>query len=286
MANFDHQGREVASSKIWRVLNSSICFVIIFLTFTYSFYLVTALAGKVFGFDSTLGYNEVKFNIHQVFWTKKTVTLICGMGPAFVLLLGLFCAYIFSETKRYSYIANVILMWGFVVGVSVFISHFFAGMFGNGDINSPYYQNMAAIYAFFSVPPAVSYFFSLGAFLALIFFSVNFAKPFMSFAFSYRKVNKLNRKFRYFLEIAILPFIIGSMVVTFITFPTAIYLNTLVLLTIAVSLGITLYSLNYISVTLDDVNRYKFLQQPSGLAIFLFFAVIVAIYILKKGINI
>lgn len=267
-------------------MNSAICFTVVFLLFTYLFYFFTAIAGKVFGFDSSLVYNGVKFNLHQIFWSKKTVTVICGAGPFALFAIGLFCAYIFSETSRKPYLVNVMLMWGFVIGVSLFLSHIFSGVFGINDINSPFYQNFAAIYAFFNVPYALAIAAAVIGFLMLLFFSVNFAKPFMSFSFSYRKVNKLNRKLKFFLEIAIVPFIIGSFVVTFITFPLNIYQNTLNLLTIGVGLAMTLYSLNYVNVTMDDVNRYKFLQKTNVAGLVFLLVVIIFIYIMKRGINI
>lgn len=286
MTNFDHQGREHISSRVWRIMNSAISFTVVFLLFTYLFYLFTALAGKVFGFDSSLTYNGVKFNLHQIFWTRKTVLAICGMGPLVVFVLGLFCAYVYSEIKQKPLLVNLMLMWGVVIGTGMALSHIFSGVFGINDINSPFYQNFAAIYAFFSVPKALAVAAAIGAFFLLVFFAFNFAKPFMSFSFSYRKVNKLNRKLKFFLEIAIVPYILGSAFVSFMTFPFNIYQNTLNLLTIGVGLIMTLYSLNYVNVTMDDVNRYKLLQKMNVPGLVFFMAVFIFIYIMKRGVNI
>ena len=95
----------------------------------------------------------------------------------------------------------------------------------------------------------------------LVFFSIYSSKPFLSLSYSFSKVNKLKRKRKFFLETAIFPFLIGGLVVLLFTFPLNVYINIIYLFAIAVSLVISIIVINLQELKIDEVLRYKSLQE-------------------------
>lgn len=255
------KGQEMWHSKVFRFTNSTVCFVLAFSILTYSQWFVMAFVGMLYKFDALIYYYGIRFIYHE--WNKKTVTLIYGSAIFYPLLFGLFCLYIYDKLKDKKVVLNLFFLWGFVCGTSVFCAQAVSGALGAGEYNSPFYSNIAVLFAWWHFPHFANYVLTL-PFLALLgYFAVNYARPFIMFSYSYSKVNKVDRRRSYFFETAMLPFFPGAILCMYISFPWNVWIQGLQLATVFAGLCVAWYALFYIEVMKDDVLRYKSLQKPA-----------------------
>ena len=280
------RGKEQWYSKLFRIANSAVCFSIAYILLTYLHWLIMALVGNVFKFDAFVYYFGVKFLLVGEVWTRFKVTFIYASGPAFFLVAGLFGLYFYSRMKKFPTILNVVFLWLFVIGSAAFCAQGAIACLGAGQYNSPYYQGFTVVYAWWRVPEVIVYFLIIPFAITLMYFSVNYGRLFLIFAYSYTKVNKLDRRRRYFLEVAIIPYILGCIITTAVTFPMNIFVHAIYLLTIGLGLGLAWLALFYVELPKDEVVKYKSLQNFSfGYAIVL--GVIIGYVVLTwKGIYI
>ena len=156
----DLKGKEQWYSKLFRIVNSAVCFSIAYIVLTYLHWVVMALVGNVFKFDAFVYYFGIKFILVSEVWTRLKVTFVYGSGPVFFLVAGLFCVYFYSRLKKFPTLLNVLFLWGFVIGTSVFCAQGAVASLGAGEYNSPFYQGFTVVYAWWRIPEAGVYFFS------------------------------------------------------------------------------------------------------------------------------
>ena len=198
------------------------------------------------------------------------------------LFLGLFSLFFFDKVKHLKNSISLFLLWVFVVGCSFFSAQLIIASLGHGQYNSPYYQNFAVVFAWLRIPTAVVYFLNIPFAVILVYFAVNTGRPFLALAYSYTKVNKLSRRRRFFLETLIVPFFIGCLVTTLLTFPMNIFVHAIYLGIIAIYLGIGWYALAYIEILKDAVLKYKGLQTLNPYLLFML-ALFIALVVVTWG---
>ncbi len=242
------------------------------------------LVGKFFKFDSFIYYFGIKFILNNHTWTRLKVSLVYITAPFTFLIAGLLCLYFFDKLKNIKSLLNVFFLWGFVVGSVVFASQGIIAALGAGEYNSPYYQNFAVVYAWLHMPDVIVYGFAVPFMALLVYFSVNYARLFLLFAFSYTKVNKLTRRRKYFMEVAILPFFIGALITSVVTFPMNIFVHGVYLMMIGLSLLIAWVALFYIEIMKDSVVKYKTLQTPNIVFLFLLIVLVTFVVVTWKGV--
>jgi hypothetical protein len=289
----EQRGHEKWYDKLFRILNSAICFSSAYLLINYLHWVVVALAGKLFKFDGFIYYHGVKFILNGHRWDKLNVFIIYTAGPLFALIFGLLSIYLYSKFKRIKNIINIFFLWSFIIGVSIFLSQSVIASIGLNEYLSPYYTDFAIAFAWARIPRLLVYAINLPFAVMLLYFAVNSARPFMVFAYSYTKVNKLQRRRKYFFEVAILPFIIGSIITTIAIFPVSstsyslnIFVHATYLLIIAIIMFIAWYALQYIEVMKDEVIKYKNLQSLSSFGVFFFIILVIFIRLTWHGIYI
>ncbi|MBL0310426.1 MAG: hypothetical protein IPP77_12350 [Bacteroidetes bacterium] len=257
----DIANKEKWYNKLFRILNSSICFSLAYTIMTYGGYFAMGLVGKVFKFDANIYYYGVRFLLNQNKWTKFKITLIFTTYPFFALIFGLLMLYLFSKIKEVRTVLNLFFVWCFVIGSSIFVSQGLVATMGANEFNSPFYQHFSVVFAWWFMPPAFVYALNLPFIVLFLYFTIHYPKLFLRFSYSYSKVNKVSRRRKYFAEIAIVPFIIGSVATTILTFPMNIFMHFVYLMFISISLIIGWVALHYLEMMRDDVLRYRSLQQ-------------------------
>lgn len=279
------RNRERWYEKLSRVVNSTVCFSLAYILLTYLFWLVMGFAGMLFKFDSFVYYYGIKYILNDYDWTKLNVTFIYSSGSFFCLTLGLLCLFLFHKLKEIKTMLNIFLLWGFIIGTAIFTSQAVIASLGANEYLSPYYQNFTVVYAWWHIPTPVVYMLAFPLLGLFLLFSVNYARPFMMTAYSYSKVNSESRRKVYFIETAILPYILGAVITSAVTFPMNIFVHAVYMLMIGVALMIGWFSLIYIKIPKDDVLKYNTLQTPNPLFFFLLFLLIFFVFIGWKGIN-
>lgn len=226
-------------------------------------------------------------------WDKQIVVLTYVTGPLFAFITGLFAILIFSRLKSVKSIVNIFLLWLFVAGVGMFLSQGIIASIGvtRPEPGSPFYIDWAAVLAWLQIPPIIVYALNIPFFVLILYFGTNAARPFLLFAYSYTKVNKLERRRKYFVEVAVVPFLIGAVITLLVGFPfgaTAFAEDFLVhgvyLLVIAVMLMVAYFALPYTNIAREHVLKYKSLQEFNVFALFMLALIIAVIKVTWDGI--
>ena len=260
--------KEKLSSKIGRIVNSMMAFMIAYLGIMFFLYLSTALMGKLFGFDAQIYYYGVKFQLGKHKWTNFNVFWIWSFGTLFTFFLGIAFSFLFRYFKDRLVLGNLVSLWGMVIAFSIAAAQTVLPCLG-GYEGSAYYTNLSIVSNYLSLPVPVLYIICIVALVILAFFSTNTSKSFLSFSYSFSKVNKRDRKRKYYLETVFVPYMLAS--VLLLAFFNENYRYTNFIHQNVVYLGVTGFSLlvsflviNISDMRSDDVLRYKNLQQVSA----------------------
>lgn len=268
------QSTEKWTERAARVINSTVCFCLAYITVTLAFWFSMSGTAAFFKFNSFVYYYGIRILLNNGRWDKLNVTLIFSTGPIVALIIGLLGAFLFSQLKHIKSILNVYFTWLFVIGCTVFSTQGVISSLGANEYNSPFYQNFAVALAWWRIPKAGVYLLNIPFAAVFLFFATNYPRLFLQFAYSYTKVNKLSRKRKYYMDIALVPFFIGSVVVTALTFPENMFVHLTYMLATAIALLIGFVSVTYIDILKDEALRYKTLQQVNfGMVIALGLAV-------------
>ena len=256
-------------------------FVIAYMVVLFLFSLSTAFMGKLFGFDSNISYAGVRFDIGRHKWDLLSVSIVWSFGTFFIAIVGGLFFYLFSELRSRLYLANLAFVWGAVICFSIVVAQGILPCIEPGE-RLACYTNLTVVFAWLSIPLPLVYILSLFFVMFLIFFSIYTSKPFLSFSYTFSKVNRTSRKRKYFVETVIVPYILGCIVIlvyTNYTYPSANFyiLNQIYLICIGLSLAISFLVININDMKTEEVLRYKNLQSISP-ALFIIFALLLIFF--------
>lgn len=287
----NNHGREKWLSKLFRILNSAFCFASVYLVMHYVHWVIVALSGTAFDLNAFLYYHGVKFLMNGHPWDKEMVVIIYVSAPIILFVVGLLCMALYTRLKTKKFLLNVYLLWAYVVGVGFFLAQPPISSVGLNVQPSAFYIDWAAVFAWLNIPAIAVYLLNIPAIFLMFYFGANTAMPFMRLAYSSTKINKVERRQKFFAETVILPFIVGALIVLMVGFPlgpTAFRENFIVhgiyLFIIAVMLVVGWLSLAYLNITRDDIARYTNLQALNVFVIFGLVLIAVAIKITWAGI--
>lgn len=277
---------ETWKSKGIRMFNSTVSFSLAYILITQLIWVGMSLIAKVFQKDSIVYYYGIRFMQNKPeFWSRLKVTVVYGGGPFVALTMGLLGIYFYSKLKATKTLFNLFFLWCFVIGTSMFAAQGVIASLAGHEFLSPYYTWFACVFAWWRIPLFIVYASNVIFAIILFYFAVNYARPFLVFSYSYSKVNRLDRRRKYFFETAIIPFVLGAIVTTIVTFPMNIFIHTVFLGVIFIGLVIAWYSLAHIDIVRDDVLKYKNMQQVNFFFVILLAAVIAFVLITWRGFN-
>ena len=239
-------------------------FVIAYMVVMFLFSLVTALVGKFFGFDANISYSGVRFDVGRHKWDRINVSVVWSIGTIFTTILGLVFYYLFSQFKSRLFLANLFFLWGAVISFSIVVAQGILPCIEPGE-QLACYTNLSVVFAWLSIPMPLVYIVSVISVAFMVFFSIYTSKPFLSFSYTFSKVNRTARKRKYYLETAIIPYILASIAILIFTghtYPTVNFYiqNQIYLLCIGLSIAISFLVINITDMKTEEVLRYKNLQ--------------------------
>ncbi len=280
--------KEKISSKIARVLNSGMAFMIAYLTIMFFFYLATALMGKVFGMDAQVYYYGVKFMLGRHRWTTSNVWWIWSASTFTTLFLGILCAYLYSYFKSKVLLVNLVTLWGAVISFSIVAAQAVLPCLASSDDPSAFYTNLSIAFAYLGLPGPVLYLICILFLVFLALFSAGFSKAFLTFSYSFSKVNKKARKRKYYFETVIVPFILGgALLLEFFnenySYPNFVFQNVVYLAVIGFSLIVSLIVISISDMKQEEVLRYKNLQQINAVMFVILAALIIFLTVSWQG---
>lgn len=258
--------KEKNASKIGRLLNSAMAFVIAYTSILSLLCLTQALVGRMFGFDPEIYFCGIKFVQGRHHWTTANAFWVWSSGTIMTVLLGALCMRLYTMLRERLLLINLVLIWGAVIGYSVAVAQTLLPLLSGYDETTPFYTNLAIAFNFAGVPMWAAYVIAFVAVAFLIVASLRTARAFLSFAYSFSKVNRRSRRRRYFIETAILPYLLASAVVFIFFSQTYQYYNynaqnLLYLAVIAAVLLLSLLLSGMTEISHEEVLRYKNLQQ-------------------------
>jgi len=279
--------KEKLSSKLARILNSAMAFIIAYMLIMFLFSLSTAFIGKFFGFDSNISYSGLKFELGRHKWDRLNISIIWSFGTIFTGLLGGFFFYLYSEFKSSTILANLFFLWGSVIAFSVMVAQGILPCLEPGE-HLACYTNLTVVFTWLSIPLPILYIFCALFIIFLLFFSIYTSKPFLSFSYTFSKVNKATRKRKYFLETVIAPYLLaGAVLLIFnhFTYPSVNFLviNTVYLITIGISIAVSSLVTNINDIKSEEVMRYKNLQTVSPILFVMVIVLLIVFTAVNKG---
>lgn len=285
------RGQETWISKVFRIVNSIICFILAFISVNYLSWFAMAFVGKFFKCDAIVYSYGIKFITPvdpELFWNKIKIILIFSTPVLFPLLFGLACLYIYDKTKGIKSVLNLYLAWGFMIGTITFATQNVIASLGLGQVNSEYYRNLAVVYSWLRIPIPLVYILNIPFAIVFLYFSKHAVRPFLLFAYSFTKVNKLSRRRKYYIETMALPFILGSIIVLCLKFYVGLIHDMFIILLYFVGMGISMlygiYSLGETEIMKDEVLKYKSLQEANYFLPVLLIVVCGLVYLARQGV--
>ncbi len=196
--------------KYYISLNSTLCYVIAFLATTILHELAHALVGKIFSSAPVMHHNFVVHYNFDVLMVNEKV-LINLAGPLISLLQGLLFGWIFLKTRKRG-LFELFMLWFAVLGLFNFIGYVFSAPFFNaGDIRE--------IYSLIDVSLTQQILFSMLGAIALLLVAYKMTVPFLSFSYKQKWVEKGKDRKSFSFHALIIPWVIGSVVVTVLYLP-------------------------------------------------------------------
>ncbi|MBS1622837.1 MAG: hypothetical protein JST83_02385 [Bacteroidetes bacterium] len=258
--------KEKNGSKAGRLLNSAMAFVIAYTAILSLLCLSTALAGRIFGLDPQIYFYGVRFALGRHHWTTTNAFWVWSSGTIIITLVGVICSRLYIYLRGRLILVNLVLLWVAIIAYAVAAAQTLLPLLSGYDETSPFYTNLAIAFNFAGVPVWALYIICLTAFLLLVAGTAGTARSFLSFAYSFSKVNRRSRRRKYYTETVLLPFLLGAAIVFLFFRQTYQFYNfnvqnLLYLIVIAVVLLLALLLSGMSEVSQDDVLRYKNLQQ-------------------------
>ncbi|MCS6819521.1 MAG: hypothetical protein NZ522_06165 [Chitinophagales bacterium] len=265
MITEEYSGRELWSSKFFRITNSAVSSFLALLLAILVCGVAKAFFMKTFGIKSHLTfYDAFPVTSDPNVWYLKNVLIIYSSGIIATLLLGLAGLYLFHNLKRYDLSFSVFFIWLYVWALNIFCSQALLALLGLEEYYSPYFNNLVVVLAWLRFPKILAYLLVPISIGVLTFLSIYFIRPFISMAYSYGKVNKLNRRRKYFFETAMVPLFISSLFVVAILVPEPFTYTGLIYIGYGLlSMIIGWYMLFYVDIDRENMFRQKALQKFS-----------------------
>lgn len=192
------------------ILNSIVVYVLAFLLTTVVHEFAHALVGHLYGSGPVLHHNFVEHTTEENLTVLSRVAIALA-GPVMSLIQGVLAALVIFRSRRRG-LVQLFVLWLAVLGFNNFLGYAMTGpFFSAGDIGKTYalLNTSMAIQIVFAV---------LGAGL-LAFVAYKWTRPFLQFAHNPGSLADGKSRKNFAFRIIILPWLIGSAVVTVLYLP-------------------------------------------------------------------
>ncbi len=229
------------------------------------------LAAVIFNYSLEFNYTEITFLVYKYSWTFDSVKIIYSAGPIICLILSIFMIVVAIKFREFDGLFKVFFLWGFVHSVNLFLGSAIAGaMLGEG---------FGHVLTWMYIPDTGKLIFTLiGLFgLAAVGFAVT--KLFLLSANSYFNMQEVSDRPGFLFYQALLPFILGTVVIIAIRFPLSYYELLRILTPLIVVLPLFINSKGF-PITYFDENPKTIKASSSLIA-----AAIIILAIYRVGLN-
>ncbi len=193
-------------------INSTIIYILCFLSLYIINQLVTIFIASNFGIKTTLYYYKIKFLLpkNSLLWTYDTVVSIFSTGPFFCLFLGVLLIILFFLLKKKICLLSVFILWGYLQAFNFFFGAFVDGLITNSGVGNAINMMNISFNTKMVLSVAVLYIMVLiGSFSA---------KAFLVFSNPYY-ITTRSRRFSFLFTTVFMPWLIGSALIFLIRIP-------------------------------------------------------------------
>jgi hypothetical protein len=192
------------------LINSACCYVLAFLFTTILHELAHALAGSLSGSNPVMHHNYVE-QLNTDHLSSSQRIGIAMAGPLTSLLQGLLAGGYFMTVKKRG-LLQLFILWLSILGFNNFLGYVMTGPFFHvGDIGKTY----ELLHTSLSVQIVNLVLAAVG----LLIVANRMSRPFLEFSYRDSWVNPGNRAVSFNFNIIMLPWIIGSVIITFLYLP-------------------------------------------------------------------
>jgi len=191
-------------------INSTILYVIAFILTTVLHELAHALAGMLYSSQPVLHHHYVE----HLSWSHLSIqeqAFISLAGPLISLVQGLLVGLIYFKSTKQG-LTKLFLLWLSILGIFNFLGYLMTGpIFQNGDIGK--------VLALFNTSVWFQILIAFIGAALLLFVAYNLTKLFLRFSYKEEWINSGKSRKNFSFYILILPWLIGSVVMTILYLP-------------------------------------------------------------------
>lgn len=192
------------------IIHSTICYVLAFMFTTIVHEFAHAFSGWLSNSEPIMHHNYVEhLAIENLTNSQKIGTALAG--PLISLIQGFLMGGSFFRTQKRG-LLQLFMLWAAVLGFNNFLGYVMTGpAFSIGDIGKAY--------DLIGTPMSLKILYSLLAAIGLLFVANRMTRPFLEFAYKKEWVTPEDNAPKFSFRIIIIPYIIGSVIITFLYLP-------------------------------------------------------------------
>lgn len=223
-------GVENKREHLVKILWSGFYFALSYIIISYLSYLLQAFNASVLGYDAAFSFDGIKITGGTDPWSLKRVAFVFLTPPLFGILTSIAGSIAFASTNFNKSHLKLFFYWLAMNGFVFFYSYFFTGILSFGLYNSKYFTGFAVFLAWLYLERGTISILLL--ILAGIFtlYAFVFGTKTLSLNYSTSLYERRYGRSIVFINVVLLPFIVGVSLLTVTTYPMDFNYNIIRLL--------------------------------------------------------
>lgn len=221
---------DTQKDRLIRVLHSTLIYCISYILVNYINQYAAGTAAYFFGFEPVIKYFGIyNLPISPNLWTKWSVLFVFATGPIVALLVGLVAYQVNFIMREYNTTIKVFALWIGVHGIAMFGSYCITSSFGTDDYQLPFYYGFAVVATWLHIAKVLMVPVTLIGMILLIIFGLLSVVAFLSLASSRKMAINYQGRRRLIFQVAILPWILGTIICVSFSLPPNMALRDLII---------------------------------------------------------
>jgi hypothetical protein len=210
---------ENIAEHVTKIMWSAFYFALSYILLSYLSYAVQALNASLLDYPVSFSFDGIKILEGSSPWTLKRIAFIFLAPPLFGLFTSIAATIAYTNTTfTYSHL-KLIFYWLCINGFALFYSYFFTGIITFGDYNSKYFTGFAAYFAWLHLEKSTVTGLLFVFAILFSFYALTFGRKTLSQSYSTELLEKEHGRSVIFINVLVLPFIIGTALILAATYP-------------------------------------------------------------------
>lgn len=236
-----------------KILYSAVYFAITFIFLNYTAHAWSTSNAWDIGLYPLFSYDGMDSLAGTVGWSVNRIAWVYLAPPLWGLILSFFALIAFTAIEGRNVHTRTILFWFAVNGYLLYFSYIIMGIFSGQDYGSDMFEGFVAFYSWLLWSKGKIYGILIVQGVVSLAFPLLFSKGVLQLNYSRLLASKHNGKPIVFMNIFVLPAMVGFVLIALATFPMdfkyqIIRMGTLIPLGIITLLGLALHKAKHISI--------------------------------------